>query len=403
MTYFLLLLALIGHTALWACVVNQIHATRLAKLGVTIVNILGLGSLCAAPLVYMLWFWRDGLDWLSATPAGPAVWYFLCCCVLGVPGLAVWANRNLRRGPLRPLKRQSAQRLDMVRRLGYRPDGNSWLRPLTRLPGNECFQLEITEKELELSRLPARLDGLTIAHLSDLHFTGIIDRRYFVEVAELTSALEPDLILITGDLVDRPECIDWSSDVFGRLRAKYGSFFVFGNHDVRLKSHLPRLRQAIVDAGTRYLGARHQELCIEGETILLAGNELPWIRPAADMTRIDDATALRVLLAHTPDQLPWARRHGFDLMLAGHNHGGQIRLPLVGPLFSPSRYGVKYACGLFHEPPTLMHVSRGVSALDPLRYNCPPELTRIVLRSPVANDEPARIARPLAQAVAARS
>jgi predicted MPP superfamily phosphohydrolase len=166
---------------------------------------------------------------------------------------------------------------------------------------------------------------------------------------------------------------------------------------------LPRLRQAIVDAGTRYLGARHQELCIEGETILLAGNELPWIRPAADMTRIDDTTALRVLLAHTPDQLPWARRHGFDLMLAGHNHGGQIRLPLVGPLFSPSRYGVKYACGLFHEPPTLMHVSRGVSALDPLRYNCPPELTRIVLRSPVANDEPVRIARPLAQAVAVRS
>jgi predicted MPP superfamily phosphohydrolase len=69
-------------------------------------------------------------------------------------------------------------------------------------------------------------------------------------------------------------------------------------------------------------------------------------------------------------------------MLAGHNHGGQIRLPGIGSIFVPSRYSRKYDCGIFHEPPTLLHVSRGLSGQQPLRYNCRPEVTRIVLRSP---------------------
>ena len=66
---------------------------------------------------------------------------------------------------------------------------------------------------------------------------------------------------------------------------------------------------------------------------------------------------------------------------AGHTHGGQIRLPIVGPIVAPSRYGVKYASGLFHEPPTLMHVSRGVCGVHPLRFNCPPELALLTLVS----------------------
>jgi predicted MPP superfamily phosphohydrolase len=88
----------------------------------------------------------------------------------------------------------------------------------------------------------------------------------------------------------------------------------------------------------------------------------------------------RILLAHTPDHLPWAKSHTFDLMLAGHNHGGQIRLPWLGALISPSWYGWRYAGGLYHEPPTLLHVSRGIAAKHPIRLNCPPELALLVLR-----------------------
>ena len=71
-----------------------------------------------------------------------------------------------------------------------------------------------------------------------------------------------------------------------------------------------------------------------------------------------------------------------DLLLAGHLHGGQIRFPLIGPIFSPSLWGVKHAWGTFHAPPTILHVSRGVSGQFPIRVNCPPEMIRLSLRAP---------------------
>jgi hypothetical protein len=115
--------------------------------------------------------------------------------------------------------------------------------------------------------------------------------------------------------------------------------------------------------------------------VLLAGNECPWFPPAPPWVPCTDADRpFSILLSHSPDQLPWARRCGVDLMLAGHTHGGQIRLPVVGPIICPSRYGVRYASGLFAEPPTLLHVSRGLAGVQPLRWGCPPELTLLELQ-----------------------
>jgi predicted MPP superfamily phosphohydrolase len=76
----------------------------------------------------------------------------------------------------------------------------------------------------------------------------------------------------------------------------------------------------------------------------------------------------------------WASRHDGDLLLAGHTHGGQIRLPIVGPVLSPSNIDVHYSCGVFQSGPLISHVSRGISGKLPLRYNCPPEITKLVLR-----------------------
>ena len=75
---------------------------------------------------------------------------------------------------------------------------------------------------------------------------------------------------------------------------------------------------------------------------------------------------------------------GIDLMLSGHNHGGQIILPVIGPVFAPSKYGVRYAGGAFWAVPTFLYVSRGLAGRHPLRLNCPPELTRLILESPNA-------------------
>jgi predicted MPP superfamily phosphohydrolase len=70
-----------------------------------------------------------------------------------------------------------------------------------------------------------------------------------------------------------------------------------------------------------------------------------------------------------------------DLMLSGHNHGGQVVLPIIGPVYAPSRFGVQYAGGVFWKDPTLLYVSRGISGQHPLRLNCPPELTKLILRA----------------------
>jgi hypothetical protein len=106
-----------------------------------------------------------------------------------------------------------------------------------------------------------------------------------------------------------------------------------------------------------------------------------------DFSEVSD-DAFRLLLSHTPDNLPWAKRNNVDLMLSGHNHGGQVVIPILGPVYAPSVNGVRHASGAFWEPPTQLIVSRGISGKHPLRLNCKPELTRLTLcaeEAPVAS------------------
>jgi predicted MPP superfamily phosphohydrolase len=109
------------------------------------------------------------------------------------------------------------------------------------------------------------------------------------------------------------------------------------------------------------------------------GHEGPWFLPPPDLTSCPGGV-FRLCLSHTPDNMPWVQRHGIDLVLAGHVHGGQIRFPWIGATFVPSRYSRRYDCGTFFEAPTVMHVSRGLAGQHPYRLLCRPEVTRIVLK-----------------------
>jgi predicted MPP superfamily phosphohydrolase len=246
------------------------------------------------------------------------------------------------------------------------------------------LRLEIAEREIELPRLPDSLDGLKILHLSDWHFTGRIGKEYYQEIVRVGNELRPDVTALTGDYADYDWCIDWAPETLGRLSARHGVFYVMGNHDTYIDTE--RLRRTMNDCGLVDLGGRSLRLEIDGESLLLAGNELPWIEPAADLSQAGPTSAeggsLRVTLSHSPDQIEWARAFGVDLMLCGHTHGGQIRLPWAGAIFAPSRYGVKFDCGVFNLPPTILHVTRGISGKLPMRWNCAPEIALLTLRSP---------------------
>ena len=188
---------------------------------------------------------------------------------------------------------------------------------------------------------------------------------------------EPDLVAITGDIVDSDMHHRWIVPALGRLRWKEAAFAVLGNHD---SWHEPMLvRRRLRRLQIRVLGNSWAEIKVRGERLAVIGHEGPWFLPEPDLSGCPQGV-FRLCLSHTPDHIRWAQQHGIDLMLAGHNHGGQIRFPLIGSVFVPSRYSRRYDCGSFHEPPTLLHVSRGLAGKEPARYNCRPEVTKIVLR-----------------------
>ena len=261
--------------------------------------------------------------------------------------------------------------------LGYRPIGDRATRMLAAIPGNQILTIHAHHKVLRMANLPRALDGLRIAQVTDLHMTGQLTRPFFDVAIDCTNQWQPDVVMITGDLVDDPACVAWLPDTLGRLQSRFGIYAILGNHDQRLVD-VPRLRQSLTDSGIEDLGGRCEIRAIRDMPVLLAGNECPWfppapLPPAPPIERArQQPRPFSILLSHSPDQFPWARRHGFDLMLAGHTHGGQIRFPIIGPIICPSRFGVWYASGLFERPPTLMHVSRGLSGVHPLRFRCPP-------------------------------
>ena len=243
---------------------------------------------------------------------------------------------------------------------------------------------EVVDVEFRLAKLPRELDGFTIVQLSDLHTGMTIDRDFVQRVVDRANALEPDLIALTGDLIDG-KVDDLRDDVapLGQLRAKHGVFAVTGNHEY----------YAGVDAWiteiTR-LGARYLR------------NELVTITKGAasfDLAGVDDhsadgypghgedlkaATATRdpnhalVLLAHQPRQVRRAARHGVDLQLSGHTHGGQIW---------PWHYIVSLQqggllAGRYQQDDTQLYVTRGCGYWGPpVRLGAPLEITRVILRS----------------------
>jgi len=249
----------------------------------------------------------------------------------------------------------------------------SWL---LRLPGNESFQLLRREWVLHHPGLPQALEGLTIVQLSDLHFAPCFRRAFFERVMEACAEWKADLIVITGDLVDADEVIPWIEPVLEPLEARLGKYAILGNHDAE---HQPqRVLGALAKVGFESLEGRWCTIEENGARLALGGTSEPWGPglPPASVPAAD----FRILLSHSPDQFYKARDQGVDLMLSGHNHGGQIRLPALGPVFMPSVYSRRFDRGFFRLGSTFLHVSEGLAGSQPYRYGCPPEITCFTLK-----------------------
>ena len=382
--YALWFAALLGHGVLWVGLVNRLHALAIPRPLLSLLDVPQMVVLAGVPLLVLSLLVIDPTllaQWSVGVFFSPGLMAYVGLCWLAALGATLaWLRRVCWANPP-ALRANHTTVVDVAQLLGQKPIGSPFTAWLDWVPGHEMFRLHVQEKTLVLPRLAPSLEGLSIVHLSDLHFTGRIRQSYFEQVVDQANALEGGLVAVTGDILDVERCLAWLPETLGRLRGRHGVFFVLGNHDKRLPD-TPAVRRALTSLGLIDLGGRWQVLNVSGAHILVAGNEWPWFGPRPGVpsrSAAGGSAAFRLLLSHSPDQITWARRHDFDLMLAGHTHGGQIRLPGLGPIFSPSVYGVKYAAGVFDERPTLMHVSRGISGQDPLRFRCPPEITKLVL------------------------
>ncbi len=269
------------------------------------------------------------------------------------------------------------------------------------IPGNQFLDVRVERIELPVAGLPPELDGYRIAHLSDVHLTGHVDPSLMRAVVEEVIRWRPEMVALTGDLVDKAACIDWLPSIFaplgrGNTAPTDGSFFILGNHDLRVPDP-GKTRSTMTDLGWTDLGGRWIERTAGGVDVALVGNEHPWFakppgspppRPGRSGPAVAGTPPTIFCLSHSPDPFDWARSIGATLMLAGHTHGGQGRLPIAGPLLSPSYHGSRWASGDFYRRPTTLHVTRGLGGVHLLRIRCPPELSLLTLRATPPHKKP---------------
>jgi uncharacterized protein len=385
--------AVLGHGVVWVGLNNRLHAIRIKRSHLKAISaVVHFGTL-AVPLVFAWWLYRERVppgQWHQLLLQHPtALYYVLFCIGMMIVHLPRWLYvRFVVLARARSVG-QRLQTLDVAKRLGRWPVCGWKFAVGKCVPCNHVMQVEFNEKRVPIAGLAEELAGLRIVHLSDLHLSGRVEPAFFKEVMREINLLTPDLLLLTGDVFDKVDCLAWIEEILLTVHARYGKFFILGNHDDRL-SDVPAARRAIEAAGFADLGGRLQKVMIREKPVCLAGNERPWF--TAEMVESldcqDDAAEkpLKILLSHSPDQFRWAQQRAFDLMLCGHTHGGQIQFPIVGPVVCPSWYGVRYAEGLFLENKPVIHVSRGLSGLFPLRFNCRPAVDLLILERTTSGD-----------------
>ncbi|GIX00305.1 MAG: phosphoesterase [Pirellulaceae bacterium] len=384
---------LLAHGGITVFGINRINACGFSRRWVKRIEKAILVSSVAIPMAIVRVDWEMLVPWIRQGGWWPPstrlfAWYGLWALAVGSILAIGWLESRWWLIPPRHLLRQRGERIDVHARLAEGSFASRDARWLGKIPGNQVGEIELNHKWLMLPRELPAAEGLRIAHLSDLHFTGQLRPEHYRFLLHQMQRHEPDLVILSGDVVDVDACLPWVEELLGQLAAPWGCGFVLGNHELRLSSIAP-LVGCLRALGWMDLGARDYRLQAPTAklTIELLGTERPWFErhhnasQETEVTRqvAPAASTLRIAVSHSPDQIGWARRCHADLMLAGHTHGGQIRIPGLGPIVAPSWFGSKFASGVFYLPPTLMHVSRGVSGIHPLRFRCRPEVSLLTL------------------------
>jgi predicted MPP superfamily phosphohydrolase len=245
----------------------------------------------------------------------------------------------------------------------------------------EPNRLKVSRIEVPIQHLSAGLDGLRIVLMTDFHLFPFTTVDLVQEATRLAGALNPDLVLLAGDFVySEAEAAHELSPILAKMNPRLGSFAVLGNHDHRKGPAI--VRRALEQSGIEVLNNRGVTLSFGSSSFYLAGVDsivegAPDVRSAFASYR-HEATTL--VLTHEPDTIDYySRLVPISLQLSGHSHGGQIRLPGIGPVILPL-WGRRYPKGLYRVNGSQLYTSQGIGMVDlPVRVNCPPEIAEITL------------------------
>jgi uncharacterized protein len=253
----------------------------------------------------------------------------------------------------------------------------------------ERHWVDVHEVEIRLAHLPEAFRGFRIAHMADFHYGEYSEPTFIRSVVRRVNALRPDMIALTGDFVSagpmaKRISVDFAyhcADLLGKLECPR-KFAGMGNHDV-LVSRVD-VTDALQSRGIPVLHNNSIPIEKDGARLWLAGVADTMIGGDADLKAAiprgrEAGKEPLILMAHEPDYADEVIGSGVDLMLSGHTHGGQVRIPFMPPMNLPPM-GKKYVEGHFSLSGLQLYVTRGIGTVRvPFRFHCPPEITLITL------------------------
>jgi uncharacterized protein len=253
----------------------------------------------------------------------------------------------------------------------------------------EPHWIRIKSTQLLLLPKSAEADEIKILHLADFHYSDAVSLKYLKSSFEMTVREKPDLICLTGDYISKYMMDTSYSEILKILSNTAPTYACPGNHDGGLWARrmggyetTDKIKSLIQKSNIHYLENEFEQVNIKGVSItiggigdLWAGNCLPEvIQDGFNATK----SSLKIILTHNPDSKNKLRSLNWNIMLAGHTHGGQIELPIIGAPFAPVRDKV-YLSGLYKYDNRYLYVTPGVGNLHGFRFNCRPEISVINL------------------------
>jgi len=253
----------------------------------------------------------------------------------------------------------------------------------------EPNEIDVHKLEIWVERLSAAFDGFKIALLSDLHFGPYTGEREISAAVEAANRSQPDLVAILGDFVSTPyvgnrrpaaKKAEPCALVLSRLRSRFGSFAILGNHDSTTDPAF--IIDALSSHGIAILRNENHPIERDGARFwLLGADDALYSNLDLDATAAVPTDEPKILLAHEPDIADQASKLGIDVQFSGHSHGGQVRFPGLRPLYLPA-LARKYYSGYYRVGRLQLYTNRGIGTIGvPFRFLCPPEVTLVTLRS----------------------